>query len=223
MLLIIEFKTVDKTTGGLVSSQKANQLAIELKSLKDRKEGLLKELKSLENRIDEYKNSEAEKSVIVKNLKEDMKKYEVLSGYTDVKGSGVIIRLEEPQGDSNSNILLYNYDYLLAIINKLKAAGAEAISINNERIISNTEIFLSGEKLIINGNPTLPPFEIKCIGNSDTLEAALNLRFGIIYKMRKYYGLSVSVEKEENIKIPRYNKKINLKYAKPVDSKMQVK
>ncbi|SHH12295.1 DUF881 domain-containing protein [Tepidibacter thalassicus] len=220
MLLIIEFKTVDKTTGGLVSSQKANQLAIELKSLRDRKEALAKELKCLEDRIDEYKDSEAKKSVIVKNLKNDMKKYEILAGYTDVKGPGVLIKLEEAKGSQDRNILLYNYDNLLRIINKLKAAGAEAISINNERIVSNTEIFLLGEKLMVNGDPIFPPFEIKCIGNPDTLEATLNLRFGVIWQLRTDWDLDITIQKKENIEIPRYSKKVKFKYAKPVDNKM---
>lgn len=217
MLLIIQFKTIEKTTGGIASSQKAHQLSIELNSLRDRKEMLSKELKSLESRIKEYKNSESEDSVVVKNLKNDIKKYELLAGYSNVKGPGVLMKLEEPQLDSNSKMLLYNFDLLLAIINKLNASGAEAISINNERIIAITEMSLSAEKLIINGNPIIPPFEIKCIGNPDTIEAALNMRYGIVWEIRNSYGLNVSLEKQENIKIPRYSKKINFKYSKPVE------
>lgn len=215
MLLIIQFKTIEKTTGGIASSQKAHQLAVELKSLRDRKEILSKELKSLEDRIEEYKDTESEDSVVVKNLKNDIKKYELLAGYSDVKGPGVIIKLESPESDKNNTLLLYNYEYLLDIINKLNASGSEAISINNERVIATTEISLSGEKLLINGNPIIPPFEISSIGNPNTLESALNLKYGVIWVMRKSYGLTVSVEKQENIKIPRYSKKINFKYSKP--------
>ncbi len=223
MLIIIEFKTVDKTTGGLVSSQKANQLSIELKSLTDRKKALEKDVQALDERIKEYKNSEAEKNVLVKNLKEDTKKYETLAGYYDMSGPGVVITMEKPQGETDETKLLYNYDSILTIINKLNAAGAEAISINGERYVLNTEIHLSGEKVIVNGNPIMTPFEIKCIGNSDILESALNMRFGIIYQLRKDWNLDVNVKKKDNIEISRYNKTIEFKYAKPVEVNVKVK
>lgn len=219
MLIIIEFKTVDKTTGGLVSSQKANQLSIELKSLTDRKKALEKDVQELDERIQEYKDSEAEKNVLVKNLKEDTKKYETLAGYYDVSGPGVVITMKEPQETTGEKVLLYNYDQILTIINKLNAAGAEAISINGERYVSSTEMYLSGEKVILNGNPIMTPFKIKCIGNSDILESALNIRFGIIYQLRNEWNLDVDVKKEDNIEISRYNKTIEFKYAKPLESK----
>lgn len=223
MMIIIEFKTVDKTTGGLVSSQKANQLSIELKSLTDRKKALEKDVQALDQRIQEYKDSEAEKNVLVKNLKEDTKKYETLAGYYDVSGPGVVITIKKPQEASDETVLLYNYDNILTIINKLNAAGAEAMSINGERYVSSTEIHLSGDKVIVNGNPIITPFEIKCIGNSDILESALNMRFGIIYQLRKEWNLDVDVKKEENIEISRYNKTIDFKYANPVESNVKVK
>ena len=221
MLIIIQFKTVEKSTGGIVSSQKAHQLALELKSLRDRKEIISKELKDLDNRIEEYKNTKSEGS-IVKNLKKDIKKYELLAGYTDVKGPGVVVNLKEHStGEQDSAILLYNYDYILSIINILKASGAEAISINNERIVSNTDMKLvvnnNITKLMINGNPYIPPFQIKCIGNSSTLDAALNLRYGIVWELRNNYKIDVEVVKKDEINVPRFIKKINYKYSKPLE------
>ncbi|WP_066068942.1 DUF881 domain-containing protein [Alkalithermobacter thermoalcaliphilus] len=217
IILVIQLRTIEKATGGVVSSQKAQQLALELKSLRDRKEVLLKELKTVESRIEQYKNAEANESVIVKNLKNDIRKYSNLAGYYDVSGPGVIVRLEEGKDITTSSVLTYNYELLLALINKLNASGAEAISINNERVVANTEIALSGDRLIINRNPVMPPFEIKAIGDANTLEAALNLRYGIIWEIRKYYGLNVTVEKSQNIEIPRYTRRIKFEYAKPVD------
>ncbi len=214
---MIQFKTIEKTTGGIASSQKARQLGIELKSLRDRKEALSKELNALDERIDEYKNSESEESVVIKNLKNDIKKYENLAGYTDATGPGVVIKIEEQEGSNDMVNFMYNYEYLLDLINKLNAAGAEAISINNERIIVATDIQLAGEKFLINENPVIPPFEIKSIGNPDTLEAALNLRYGIIWSIRNDFGVNVKIEKVEKLKIPRYTKKMNFNYSKPVE------
>lgn len=56
-------------------------------------------------------------------------------------------------------------DLLLSLVNKMKDAGAEAISINGQRIITTTEISLAGNNVNINTVPTAPPYVIKAIGN----------------------------------------------------------
>jgi len=71
------------------------------------------------------------------------------------------------------------YDDLLKLVNELNAAGAEAIAINDERIIATTEIRNAGNYIVINTNRYSAPFEIKAIGNPDTLEAALKLLGGV--------------------------------------------
>ena len=109
-------------------------------------------------------------------------------------------------------------DLLLSLINKLKDAGAEAISINGQRIIARTEISLAGDNVNINTVPTAPPYTIKAIGNPDTVEGTLNIRYGIVEVMRNNYGLQVSIAKQEEIEIPRYSGVLRYLYAKPVDT-----
>lgn len=113
---------------------------------------------------------------------------------------------------------MIRYDLLLALVNKLKDAGAEAISINGQRIIAKTEISLAGDNVNINTVPTAPPYTIKAIGNPDTLEGALTIRYGIVENMRNNYGLQVSIAKQEEIEIQRYNGVLRFLYAKPVEN-----
>jgi uncharacterized protein YlxW (UPF0749 family) len=56
------------------------------------------------------------------------------------------------------------------------------------------------------------------VGDVESLEAALNMRFGIAEEMRELYNLQVNIKKENNIVIPRYNKTTNFEYAKPIDA-----
>jgi len=119
--------------------------------------------------------------------------------------------------NQDSNMLIYNYELLLSVINKLNAAQADAISINEQRIVTNTAIELANDKLLINHTPISPPFVVKSIGNADTLESALKLKYGVIWEIENYYNAKVDIEKKENIKIPRYSKEITYKYAKPVE------
>ncbi|MEG0995031.1 MAG: DUF881 domain-containing protein, partial [Bacilli bacterium] len=74
----------------------------------------------------------------------------------------------------NKNII-YNYDLILSLINKLNSAQVNAISINGERIVSNSYIHLKSDKLYINDTQIKEPFLIKAIGEPDTLASSLQI------------------------------------------------
>ncbi len=222
LTISLQFKTVKGNTGGLLSTQKAQQLALELKELRSEKTALMEELTEWEIRLKEYEMSEADESFIIKNLNKDLEKYQIISGYKTVEGPGVIIVIDDPIQEGSrkeeDSFIMYNYDLLLGIINKLNGAGAEAISINDQRYTSATEIYYTSNSISINSVPVIPPFIIKAVGNPASLEAALNMRFGIAQEMRELYNLQVDIKKEENLVISRYNRATNFKYAKPSDS-----
>ncbi len=218
----LQFKTVKGSTGGILSTQKAQQLALELKELRSEKTALMEELTEWEVRLKEYEMSEANESFIIKNLNKDLEKYQIMSGYKTVEGSGVIITIDDPiqehPGQDDDSFIMYNYDLILGVINKLNGAGAEAISINDQRYTSTTEICYVSNSVLINSVPTIPPFVIKAVGDSESLEAALSMRFGIIQEMRDMYNLQITIEKKDNVVISRYNKTTNFKYAKPLET-----
>lgn len=206
--------------GGLVPIQKAQGLAEELKKVREEKEILVEELTSLEAKLKEIEESEAKDDILIRNIVSELEKYKMISGMKAAKGPGVVVTVEDPpveEGSYAESIIMYNYDLLLRLINKLNDAGAEAISINDQRIVSITEISLAGSNVNINSIPTAPPFVIKAIGNPDTLDSTLNIRFGIVDQMRNLYNLQVKVQKEDEITIPRYNDIIKFRYAIPVE------
>jgi uncharacterized protein YlxW (UPF0749 family) len=120
------------------------------------------------------------------------------------------------QYQDDYSMITNNYDLLLGLVNRLKEAGAEAVSINEQRISNNTEISLAGANININGTATAPPYFVKAIGNPQTLDGAINLRGGIVYTMKMKYNLVVDTEIREKIVISRYTGVISFKYAKPV-------
>jgi uncharacterized protein YlxW (UPF0749 family) len=217
LLISIQLKTVNMQTGGYTTSQRGQQLASQLNKLNEKEDALKSELSALEDKLSKYKTSESNSDVALRSINEDIKKYEKLSGYTDVRGQGIDMKIIGVGQDPNANMLIYNYELLLSVVNKLNAAQADAISINEQRIVANTAIELSGEKLLINDTPISPPFVVKAIGNADTLESALKLKYGVIWEIENYYNAKVDIEKKENIKIPRYSKEIKYKYANPVE------
>lgn len=143
-------------------------------------------------------------------LQQRIEKYETILGLTDVKGQGVIIVVSDNDkssktnsfSDTNMSNYLVHDGNLVAIVNELKAAGAEAISINNQRITNYTAITCAGNVIQINGEKVGSPFVVKAIGPKDLLYGELNKNEGTLYKLKKY-GVITEIKKDDNIEISK--------------------
>lgn len=220
LILAFQYQLVKDTAGGIVFSQKVNELTSELKKANEEKKQLVEDLGELEKKIREYENDAAEENIYIKNLSEELNKFKIMAGYTDITGPGVIISIENPSQDSQysdyTNNIIYNYEYLLLIVSNLNAAGAEAVSINGQRHTNYTEIVPVGTHLNINGVSVIPPIEIKSIGNKQTLESVLNFKGGVIWEM-KNLGYQVDIQVLDTIEIQRQIKTFDFKYAQPFE------
>ena len=137
---------------------------------------------------------------------------------TEVTGPGVIVTLTDGQSITaasvNANDLIVHDLDVLKVINELKNAGAEAISINDERLVNMTAISCGGNIIDINGEKVGAPFVIKAIGLPEQLSALS--RPGGYLSWMKEDGVGVKLEKSNNITIPKYSGVINYKYMQNV-------
>lgn len=146
-------------------------------------------------------------------------KYGFYAGTTSVTGKGIEISIDDgnPTSGTVSNYLLVHDSTLLNIIDNLRIAGAQAISVNGERIVMDTAVLCMGTGISINGNMKYAPFTIKAIGNSDELYS----RFinGSIYRNIVMSDLLVDVTKSDSVKISGYTKFTgdSVKYLKDSD------
>jgi uncharacterized protein YlxW (UPF0749 family) len=214
VMLSMQFKTV-KTSVGPVSESRARELATELKKVKEERDSLLAIKNELDKKIREYEEEASKGSVSAQLLKNELDNARIMAGLLDVQGPGVTITLDDLKFAENYNFALISHDMLLNLVNDLNAAGAEAISINDQRIISSTEIRSAGAHININTVEFAPPFIIKAIGDPKTLEGAIMMRDGQIEYIKKS-GVQATVVQESNIVIPKYNGVIEKKYAKVV-------
>ena len=102
----------------------------------------------------------------------------MVAGFENVKGPGIIVKMEdnmaeEAFGQEYDLDIIHDVD-VLRIINDLRDAGAEAISINGQRVLSISEIKCGGPIIRINGRSVGTPFYIKAIGDPKLLNAAIN-------------------------------------------------
>lgn len=214
LMLTLQFKNI-QNYGGILSVQRAQELASELKDVKNERDALQQQIREYENRLRQYEESAAKVSSVAEDMKTDLEKARLLAGLTDVEGPGIIVTLSEAQPNQEFNVFYIHYDKLLRVLNELNAAGVEAVSINDQRVVATTEIRLAGSHININYQRFAPPFVFKAVGNPETLESALRLKGGIVDEL-EYYGILVNIKKEKNIFIPRYSKVLDFKYARPV-------
>lgn len=149
-------------------------------------------------------------------VKEEIVRAEILSGVTGLVGDGVQVTLMDSSiplkpGD-NPNLYLVHDEDILRVVNELKAAGAESISINGQRLIATTEISCSGPTITINKKPLAPPFIITAIGNPKTMENSLKMQGGVA-EILQFYGIQVVVKKLSQVTIPAYTGGIKYHYA----------
>ena len=135
-----------------------------------------------------------------KDTSELIKKYTIVSGKTDVTGQGIIIKYKPSDNEAKADMVKDLRD----IVNEIKNAGAEAIEINNQRIVGTTAIEMVKNKIEINDTEVSENFIIKAIGDSNLMYSGL-IRPGGTIENIKESGVSIEINSENAIKINKYN------------------
>ena len=213
LVMFMQFKIVNETDITSIENMRETELRTELANWKSRYDETNAQYEEVQKMIEEYNQTKESNEETEKLVNEELATVNMNLGKTDVEGEGIEIVLRETTNEEISQI---NADDLLVIVNALKLAGAEAISINDERIINMTDIVninANTDDLFvrINGQRILAPYIIKAIGNQSYLESALIGNGGYVDQLRTI-GHDVSIEKKDKITILKYNDEITTKY-----------
>ncbi len=160
--------------------------------------------------VEEYQNNSSTNSTLIASMRDQISKLDLLAGTTDVNGEGIIITLF----DGNTSDSLVHDSDILTVINELRVAGAEAISVNEQRIIATSAVRCVGSVVQINYQKVAAPFEIKAIGNAQYLESALTIKNGVVDVLKNSYGLKVTLSRQSDISIPKYDGTLSFNFAK---------
>lgn len=169
-------------------------------------------------KLAEYKEKEQSTEESSKLVEKELEQTKMYLGKTDVEGQGITIKIQENTNQNNNSeeesVTPISAEDLLVIVDYLKLAGAEAISINDQRIISTSEIVDIGSNSIIfvNQQRVLAPYTIKAIGDSTKLESTLLGNGGYVEELRNY-GFQVDITKGK-VNIQKYSKDMTHKYIK---------
>lgn len=181
---------------------------------------LMEQYDSYYEKLSKYNSNERNQAHVTETIKEELNQNNIILGKTAVYGQGIIVTLNDASEEDINNAysyerelrLIHNTD-IIQVINDLKNAGAEAISINGQRIIDRTEIYCSGPFIRANGVKIAVPFTIDAIGNKEVLNNYMlsNENYLKTLMTRK---TRVSVEQSDEINIPAYSGEEKNEYIK---------
>ena len=209
LVMSAQFKLVNEVDVTSIETMRESELRTELASLKQKYDELNEKYVDTLSKISEYKETTESYDETYSLLTKELDELNKLLGYTDVQGEGIIITIRDDEYDVTKQI---NHDDLVTIINALKLSGAEAISINDERIVNMSDIFLINSTYIaVNGRRVLSPYVIKAIGNQNYLESGLTGKGGYIDELLSL-DFDIIMEKSDDVQILKSNDSIDTKY-----------
>lgn len=208
-VMFMQFKIVNQTDITSIETMREEELRTELANWKEKYKEAEEQYQEKYNKLEEYKQKEKSDAQASELIQKELEQSNLYLGNTNVVGEGIIITLKDLGNEEFQQITA---DDLLIIVDYLKNAGAEAISINESRIINMSDIvYVNNSIMHIHQQRILTPYEIKAIGNPTYLESSLLGNGGYVDELRKI-GFDVPIVRSNKILIPKYNKEFVHKY-----------
>lgn len=217
--MFIQAKTVKGRNIVVSQNYEENELRAEVLKYKEKYDNKYKDLEKAEQELEKQREISTENNEELTKKQEEIKIANKIIGLDEVTGPGVTITLNDSKLDINSvfdpNSLVIHDGDILAVINELKNAGAEAISINGQRIVPTTGIICGGNIIDINKEKVGTPFVINAIGLPEQL-AGLNRPGGYVRNLKEKH-LDVDLKQVNKITIPKYTGVLTYKYAQNIN------
>ena len=214
-VMCMQFKVVKETDITSIETMREEELRTELANWKKMYKEAQEQYNEKTAKLAEYKEKEQSEEESSKLIEKELEQTNMYLGKTDVEGQGITIKIQDVDKQNTNqeeNVDPLSAEDLLVIVDYLKLAGAEAISINGQRIINMSDIVDVGSNSIIfvNQQRILAPYEIRAIGDSTKLESTLLGNGGYVEILRNF-GFKIEIEKSK-VSIPKYSKDITNKY-----------
>lgn len=213
--ICVQMRTVTSNASKMGKTYAENELRDSVLKWKEKYDFAYDSLEKKEARLESLRESVSESSETSEAVKAELEKNNMALGYSEVIGPGVTVTLKDGEV-SNSKLdvssYLVHYSDLIEVINALKNAGAEAISVNGERIVNTTAITCAGNIIKINNEKVGVPFVINAIGSKEKLYGAITMLGGYIDKLKED-GVGVEITQQNSITIPKYDGVYKFEYA----------
>ncbi|RNB91143.1 DUF881 domain-containing protein [Brevibacillus fluminis] len=185
--------------------QQETQLTERIIAEKEQNRKLEQQMIDLQRQVAKREEAMAKRQSAAANILGQLEAARMMAGVVPVQGPGLVVTLKDNQNAASSrdisNYIVHEQDVRL-VVNELRAAGAEAISINGQRLVANSAIRCVGPTIIVNGIKSAAPFVITAIGEPITLDSALNLPGGVLQTLDEF--VHIEVAKKDMVQLPAF-------------------
>jgi uncharacterized protein YlxW (UPF0749 family) len=189
--------------------------------------GFSDQVTSLEDQVDALDEAGARNDGRVKAARDRAAALAGPVGLLPVHGPTVSVVLDDaprrpdgslPPNARNADDVVVHQQDVQAVVNALWAGGADAMTVQGQRIIATGAVKCVGNTLLLYGHVYSPPFRITAIGDPGRLRRALDQSGGVQEYRRavEYFGLGYDVTDERDVMLPGYDGPLRLGYAEAV-------
>lgn len=200
IMIGVQYNTVQKQRIS-TENQRLSEAATALKQLQEERDAFERKNEELEKTIKEY-----EQGVIGTDMmRREIEQLRDFAGLTEMTGSGIAVTMNDSsaQKSGNKNAYLVHAEDILSVINELNGAGAQAVSVNGQRIVGTSAVACAGSIVTVNGVRVAVPFEILAIGDAEVLQAALKFPGGVVDSLAPW-GIEINIRRESILTVPAY-------------------
>jgi uncharacterized protein YlxW (UPF0749 family) len=179
---------------------------------------LERQVGDLRHQVDQLRASSNGSRASSDALEQQVRAAGLAAGLEAMKGAGVKVTLDDstlekaPSGNVN-DLVIHSQD-VQGVVNALWEAGAEAVAVNGQRVVSTTAVLCVGNTLLVNGSVYSPPYEVTALGASEQRfeDDRLVTR---LHHDASSFGLRFSVSTDDHLKVPAFSGVTAPHFARP--------
>jgi uncharacterized protein YlxW (UPF0749 family) len=198
--------------------QLRSQLAYEM----DNQKSLRKQIDMANEKIEEYKRSFGDQKKMVQTMEDELEKVRREAGLTEIEGHGIKIEIRDnplfftqlPPSTRPEDIAVRDEE-LISMVNTLFANGAQAVSINDNRIVTTSSIrSISPNVLQVNTHNVVSPYEIKAVGeNVERMKSVMQSMYAENLRLFNAKEMVITEYRDTTLRVPAYSEPVDIRYA----------
>lgn len=210
-LLVAQVRT-NETVAERLATEREQDLAVILSDLTEQSDSLQAEITDLRLLLFEFESTVESEELALRNLEQRLDDLRILAGMVPAEGEGVALTVEDTAGEVTN-------EHLVDILHELRNAGAEALAVNDVRLVASSAFSMQDGRIVLDGQALQPPYRVTAVGPSDTMVSGLEIPGGVLDRLGsgdQLPGVSASVEELEQVAAPPRGEPAPFVFGEPV-------
>lgn len=206
-LLVAQVRATEQV-GDRLAAEREEDLARILSDLSGQSDRLQSEITDLRLTLLDFEGSAEREELALRTLQRRYDDLRILAGTVAVEGDGALFTITDPNR-------LVTQDLLVDAVQELRDAGAEAIAVNDVRLVASSAFTTRNDRVLLDRRPIDAPYRIAAIGHGDTIAKALAIPGGAIDTLQLVAGVAAEVEIRADLSVPAVSEPTSFVFGVP--------